>query len=181
VNLFNRYTLDLRGYRPIWKGIVGRARLNLGWLQALSAKGVPLSEVYYLGGINTIRGYRFQTIAPRAQQACINSPYSEVCRMNGEGYQEVIINLEAEFPIIEKAGMRGVVFFDAGNSFPAGTYRDPTVSWSLYKSVGFGVRWFSPLGPLRFELGVPLNRRKDTLGNYMDQSTDFQFTIGNFF
>ncbi len=181
VNLFNRYTLDLRTYKAIWKGIVGRIRVNMGWLQALTAEGVPLSELYFVGGINSIRGYRFQSIAPQALQACTNSPFSEVCKMNGEGYKEVILNLEAEFPIFEKVGIRGVVFFDAGNSFPANSYHDPNVSWSLYKSAGVGMRWFSPLGPLRFELGIPLNRRKDSLGNYIDQPSDFQFTIGNFF
>jgi outer membrane protein insertion porin family len=93
----------------------------------------------------------------------------------------VILNLEAEFPLFEKAGIRGVAFFDAGNSFPAGSYHDPAVPYSLYKSLGLGLRWFSPLGPLRFEWGVPLDRRKDSLGNYIDEPFDFQFTIGNFF
>ena len=53
---------------------------------------------------------------------------------------------------------------------------------SLYKSVGFGFRWFSPIGPLRFEWGIPLDRRRDrSTGAYIDQALDFQFTIGNFF
>ncbi|HET6440726.1 MAG TPA: outer membrane protein assembly factor BamA [Anaeromyxobacter sp.] len=182
VNLFNRYTLDLRGYYPFPLGIVGRVRLNMGWLQSLSSRGVPLSELFYVGGINTIRGYRFQSIAPLENEACTNSPYTDICRVNGEGYQEVILNLEAEFPLLEKSGIRGVVFFDAGNSYAAGKlFHDPTVSWSLYKSVGLGLRWFSPLGPLRFEWGFPLNRRKDSLGNSIDEPLDFQFTIGNFF
>jgi outer membrane protein insertion porin family len=80
-------------------------------------------------------------------------------------------------------GIRGVLFFDAGNAFADGKWRDPTVPWSLYKSWGFGLRWFSPLGPLRFEWGFPLNRRPDPLnpGSYLDKSSDSQFTIGNFF
>jgi outer membrane protein insertion porin family len=181
VNLFNRTSVDLRGYRPLGLGIVGRTRLNLGWLQALSSKGVPLSELYFLGGVNNVRGYRLNTIAPPGRQACNDSPYSEICRVNGEGYRQVILNVEAEFPLVEKANVRGVVFFDAGNAFAAGTYHDPRVSLSLYKSVGFGFRWLSPLGPLRFEWGIPLDRRKDDLGNYIDQPLDFQFTVGNFF
>jgi outer membrane protein insertion porin family len=181
VNLFNRTAVDLRGYRPLGLGVVGRARLNLGWLQALSSKGVPLSELYFLGGVNNIRGYRLNTIAPPGSQACSDSPYSDICRVNGEGYRQVILNLEAEFPLVEKANVRGVVFFDAGNAFAAGTYHDARVPLSLYKSVGFGFRWLSPLGPLRFEWGIPLDRRKDDLGNYIDQPLDFQFTVGNFF
>jgi outer membrane protein insertion porin family len=46
----------------------------------------------------------------------------------------------------------------------------------MFTSVGFGFRWFSPVGPLRFEWGFPLNRRID-----IDQSSLFEFTIGNFF
>ena len=53
---------------------------------------------------------------------------------------------------------------------------------SLYRSVGFGVRWFSPIGPLRFEWGFPLDRRQNpATGEYEDEAVDFQFTIGNFF
>ena len=181
VNLFNRYALELRTYRPLAFGVVGRARVTMGWLQSLTSKGVPLSELYYLGGIQTIRGYRYQSIAPKQRQSCVGSPYTDICEVNAGGYQDLVINLETEFPLFEKAGIRGVVFLDAGNSFPAGTYHDPDVSLSLYKSTGFGLRWFSPLGPLRFEWGFPLNRRKDSLGNYIDDALDFQFTIGNFF
>jgi outer membrane protein insertion porin family len=181
VNLFNRYTLDVRGYHPFGAGIIGRARLNMGWLQALTAQGVPLSELYFLGGVNSIRGYLTNSIAPPGVQACNNSPYSDICTINGEGYQQVILNVEAEFPLAEKAGIRGVVFFDAGNAYPAGSYHDPRVSLSLFKSVGFGFRWQSPLGPLRFEWGIPLDRRKNEVGSFIDQPIDFQFTIGNFF
>lgn len=181
VNLFNRYGLDMRVYHPLALGVVGRARLLAGWLQSLSPQGVPLSELYYIGGVNTIRGYRFQSVGPQGFQACSYSPYAEICRLAEGGYQELVLNLEAEFPVFEKAGIRGVVFFDAGNAFPAGTWHDPSVPLSLYKSIGFGIRWFSPMGPLRFEWGFPLNRRKDILGNYIDNPVDFQFTIGSFF
>jgi outer membrane protein insertion porin family len=47
----------------------------------------------------------------------------------------------------------------------------------LYTSWGFGVRWNSPLGPLRFEWGIPFIRRP----TLQPQDIDFQFTIGQFF
>jgi outer membrane protein insertion porin family len=181
VNLFNRYTIDLRGYQPIWKGIIGRARLQMGWLQSLTTAGVPLSELYFIGGVNSVRGYTLNSIAPPGFQACNNSPYSEVCLINGEGYNQIIMNLEAEFPLAPKAGVRGVVFFDAGNAFSAGSYHDGRVPLNLYKAAGFGFRWQSPLGPLRFEWAMPIDRRKDPLGEFLDPPLDFQFTIGNFF
>ena len=82
-------------------------------------------------------------------------------------------NLELEFPIIEKVGIRGVVFTDAGNAWnlenallrDAGAAPRPSVVTNpcfdvdslvdLRTSWGFGIRWFSPLGPLRFEWGFP--------------------------
>jgi outer membrane protein insertion porin family len=74
------------------------------------------------------------------------------------------------------------VFYDAGNSFARGRYTDPSVPLSLYKGAGFGLRWNSPIGPLRFEWAFPLDRRRDPVtGSYIDQPLDFQFTIGNFF
>ena len=98
------------------------------------------------------------------------------------GNKELVLNFELEYPLFEKMGIKVLVFFDAGNAFAPGAYTDPTVPQSLYKSVGFGFRWFSPLGPLRFEWGFPLNRRKDpTTGAYIDNPVDFQFTIGSFF
>ncbi len=53
--------------------------------------------------------------------------------------------------------------------FTAGSIFNVRTSW------GFGIRWFSPLGPLRFEWGFPFKPLP------YEQSSDFQFTIGNFF
>jgi outer membrane protein insertion porin family len=181
VNLFNRYSLDLRAYRPLLHGVVGRARAQLGVIRGLDGQQVPISERYYAGGIQSVRGYSSQSISPKELHACVNNDVAQPCEVGVGGLQQLILNLETEFPLVEKAGFRGVVFFDAGNAFRAGSFHDPSVSLSLYKSVGFGFRWFSPLGPLRFEWGIPLDRRKDRFGSYTDPALDFQFTIGNFF
>ena len=97
---------------------------------------------------------------------------------NVGGNLQTILNTEIEFPIFEKVGIKGVVFFDAGNAWNTeGRYcgrvpgsaasstldksQDPCVKFALdglRTSVGFGFRWFSPIGPLRFEWGIPLRR-----------------------
>jgi len=96
------------------------------------------------------------------------------------GNKQVIFNFELEFPIFEKAGIKGVVFYDTGNAFAANQpwFHDNQypLFLGLYHSVGFGFRWFSPIGPLRFEWGFPLYRRPG-----IDQPVLFEFTIGNFF
>jgi outer membrane protein insertion porin family len=183
VNLFSRYTLDLRWYKPLMAGLVFRSRLNAGaifsWDQA---HPVPISELYYLGGINSVRGYRLFDLAPSCTVGSGTAPDSGVRDIACGGNKQLILNFELEYPLLEKLGIRGVLFFDMGNAFAAGKWTDPAVSLSLYKSWGFGFRWFSPIGPLRFEWGLPLDRRFDpATGTWRDQAVDFQFTIGNFF
>ena len=114
----------------------GESGSTWAWLQALTAEGVPLSELYFVGGVNTIRGYRLQSIAPQALQACANSPFSEVCKMNGEGLQGSDPEPGGGVPHLrEGRDPRGGVL-RRRQPFPADSYHDPNVSWSLYKSVG---------------------------------------------
>ncbi len=183
VNLFTRYSFDGRYYHPIWRSLVARGKLTLGLIRDWDASHpLPISELFYVGGINSVRGYRYLSISPTEAVATVLSPDAPTRQAAVGGDKQAIVNLELEFPIFGEAGIKGVFFSDWGNSFPKGTYSDPAVRWSLYKSVGFGLRWFSPIGPLRFEWGFPLNRRKDPVtGHYTDDPLDFQFTIGNFF
>jgi outer membrane protein insertion porin family len=181
VNLFTRWALDARAYRPIAWGIVARAKLTLGYIAAWdAAHPIPISERYYVGGINSVRGYRYLSVGPTEASPTSNDPLFTTQNLTVGGDKQAVLNLELEFPLFEKAGVRGVVFADAGNSFKPGQFSDPAVPLSLYKSVGFGFRWVSPIGPLRFEWGIPLDRRRDPAGT-TDQPLDFQFTIGNFF
>ena len=98
----------------------------------------------------------------------------------GRFNKQAVFNFELEFPIFEKVGIRGVVFMDAGNVYAPSSplFFDPqhNLPLGMFFSVGWGFRWFSPIGPLRFEWGVPLNRRGPN-----DQPVLFEFTIGNFF
>ena len=179
VNLFSRYTVDARIYRPLVFGLVARAKLTLGVLRNWDSEHtVPISENYYAGGINSVRGYRMLSISPTERVP--SNPLVPLASLATGGNKQAVLNLELEFPLIPAAGIKGVVFADAGNVFAAGSWKDPSVPYSLYKSWGLGFRWFSPMGPLRFEWGIPLNRRTVN-GVYLDQPVDFQFTIGNFF
>jgi len=182
VNLFNRYAFDGRVYVPLFWNIVARAKLTLGLIRPWDADHrIPISERYYVGGINSVRGYRYLSIGPTELVRSGDTPDSPLIEASIGGDKQAILNFELEFPLFQTVGVRGVVFADAGNSFPEGAYEDPKVRASLYKSVGFGFRWISPIGPLRFEWGFPLDRRKDANGRDIDEAVDFQFTIGNFF
>ncbi len=182
VNLFTRYSVDARAYHPLFWGLVARGKLTLGVIREWDADHpIPISEFFYVGGINSVRGYRYLSISPKRRERQYDTPDSPIVEVAVGGDKQAILNLEVEFPLFKTVGVRGVVFSDFGNSFAPGTYRDPNVSLSLYKSVGFGFRWVSPIGPLRFEWGFPLDRRKDANGQTIDNAVDFQFTIGNFF
>ena len=92
-------------------------------------------------------------------------PTQEVCLPEGDddgctleeigGSQQIILNNELIFPILQDAKFKGVIFFDAGNAFLA----DPGIQLSeIRMAAGWGFRWLSPFGPLRVEVGYPINK-----------------------
>jgi outer membrane protein insertion porin family len=191
---FLRHRLNFRGYKPIWGPFVGKLNVEWGLITSRDGDGVPIFERYFLGGITDVRGFPIQSIGPRLS---IPRMYSDPAFLGVSeigipfgGNMQLYYNLEIEFPIVESVGIKGVVFTDAGNSWnlekslcepepirytqttnPCGVHLD-----SLRTSWGFGVRWFSPLGPLRFEWGFPFDRRES-----IEDVVEFQFTVGNAF
>ncbi len=182
-NLFQRYRLIERRYWPLGYGFVFKANLSLGYIRATDPINHPvaISEKFFEGGINSIRGYLLRSISPTLRIASSLAPDAGLFDFQVGGNKELVTNWEIEFPIFEGAGVRGVVFYDAGNAFSEkenffqSSQRGGTLPLGLFHSAGFGVRWFSPLGPLRFETGFPLTRRAT------DDPYVFEFTIGNFF
>jgi outer membrane protein insertion porin family len=74
------------------------------------------------------------------------------------GNKLVQLNTEIRFPLLKKAGVYGVVFFDTGNIKKEGENIEFD---DLRESAGLGIRWLSPMGPIRLEYGWILDR-KDT-------------------
>jgi outer membrane protein insertion porin family len=178
---FARYSGYARFYFTLPLGLVLKTNTQLGYIQQLNADApLPISELYYLGGITTIRGYLLRSITPTILVGSSGHPDAPVQNFGVGGDKEFILNVELEFPIFEKVGIRGVLFYDAGNAFATNAKFFQDLNYNLplglFHSVGFGFRWFSPIGPLRFEWGIPLNRRSPS-----DQPVLFEFTIGNSF
>lgn len=184
---FTRYTAYARkywsvgDYLPFLQGVVVKANATLGYIQKLGKSQLPVSENYFLGGINTVRGYTQRSIGPTILlPRPLSDPGAALRPFIIGGSKQAVFNLELEFPIFDKVGIRGVLFYDAGNAFGQGSrfFEDPqhpSLPLGLFHSVGFGFRWFSPIGPLRFEWGIPLNPRPG------DISPLFEFNIGNSF
>ena len=84
----------------------------------------------------------------------------------------LLFNLEFRFPIVKSIRLTGAIFFDAGNAFDDNEAFSLT---NLRKSIGFGIRWFSPMGPIRIEWGHILQRRPG------EPSGNWEFGMGTFF
>jgi outer membrane protein insertion porin family len=144
---------------------IGLAERNNG------AHDLPLFERYFLGGINSVRGFAERSLGERVKSNCRTpeGETEEVCKdtevIGGE--KAMVFNTEILFPIMEQYGIRGVAFFDIGDAFNDFNFG------KLRKSVGAGVRWMSPFGPLRVELGFPLNKQSD------DETSVLGFSIGS--
>jgi outer membrane protein insertion porin family len=119
--------------------------------EGLSGDELPLFERYFPGGINSIRGFESRTLGPREVTKNIFGQVVDTTPIGGS--QQVIINNEVIFPIVQGIGLKGVVFVDAGNAYSAeeGITIDET-----RVAAGAGLRWLSPLGPFRIELGYPI-------------------------
>lgn len=195
---FGRTELNLRFYYPLPLSLVFKTNLQLGWVFGGGDKGVPLSERYYPGGIYSVRGFTPRALGPALRALRTGDPISASQQFIYGGNKQVVLNTELEFNIIEMAGIKGVIFVDMGNAYdddqnffyidtPQASRPDAFLFDSrtpmaggpplgLYYSFGFGFRWFSPIGPLRFEWGIPITKLSPD-----DQGILFEFTIGNFF
>lgn len=120
--------------------------------QGRSGDELPLFERYFPGGINSIRGYEARTLGPR--EARKNAAGVVVSTSPIGGSKQVILNNEIIFPLVQSIGLKGVVFVDAGNAYLI----NEDIDYDTTRfAAGGGVRWLSPLGPLRVELGLPFN------------------------
>ncbi len=168
--------LDARGrwYFPFWKSpslgtfvfAIG-GTLGYGFSYSGPTSDLPLFERYFPGGINSVRGFQILSLGPRTT-VTDSFGLNEGSFPIG-GSEQLISNNEIIFPIVEALGLKGVTFFDAGNAFSAA---DGINLGDMRLAVGGGFRWQSPIGPLRIEVGFPLNRHVG------DQTQTIMFSFG---
>lgn len=169
---------NLRVYQPLLPNsdfLVFRMNSTLGFLHSTDGRVVPFIHRYRAGGINSMRGFNWFSLGPGIRATQTDDPIRRDDRIIIGGDQIWVNNFEIEAPIIRAAGIKAVVFFDAGNAFRDPWGNDTISPLSLRTSIGAGVRWQSPIGPLRFEFGVPLKPLPD------ERPSVFDFGIGSFF
>lgn len=170
---------DVRFFRTLFWDVVWRNSLQYAKIGSVdNDKTPPFNELYLLGGPYSLRGYRFGRVGRMvySQKAydnwLANHPGDttraelEAMRFFG-GQQKAQFQTELQFPMIREAKMYGVVFYDIGQA------EDQLSADALFADWGFGLRWFSPIGPLRFEWGFPLNRNP-----IYHENGVFEFSIG---
>jgi outer membrane protein insertion porin family len=123
---------------------------------------LPAYEKFYLGGINSVRGFGWSDISPRDP--------ATGDKIGGE--RMAVFNVEFTFPLVKSAGVIGVVFFDQGNVW---TEEQGYDLGDLKRSYGGGIRYNSPLGPLRIEYGQVLDPEEG------DPTGQWEFSVGTFF
>ncbi|HOO91221.1 MAG TPA: outer membrane protein assembly factor BamA, partial [Syntrophales bacterium] len=153
---FTKYSATSNWFFPLPLDTVLGARGRAGYIQANEGKEIPVFERFYLGGISSLRGLR--EIGPVDSEGdCIG------------GATMLNFNVELVFPFIKEAGMKGVIFYDTGNAWNSGYHLD-----DMRQTAGAGVRWYSPIGPLRLEWGYVLDRKEG------ETPSRWEFTIGMF-
>jgi len=175
---FARFIGQASYFHPVIWNTVFSLRGELGYMMRIG-KDIPIDEKFYLGGISTLRGYSSRTVSPtntsflKSVDSVTGVQTSTPTTVYLGGIKEAVLNAEYVFPIIKDAGLKGVAFFDAGNSYGPGEQYFSKVLMSY----GLGVRWYSPMGPLRLEYGIPVNPRE----GIDSKSGKFEFSIGGFF
>ena len=143
------YTAALGG--ALGYGVGFKERLN-------GQKNLPLFERYFPGGMNSVRGFSERSLGPREGNDAVG------------GDKQAVLTAELLFPIMEQYGLRGVAFFDMGQAFKKS---DSIFDFGEFRrAIGGGGRWVSPFGPLRVELGFPINKKPG------DDTSVVGFSIG---
>ena len=155
---FIKYMFTSAWFFPLPFETVFSARGRIGYIQETGeSRELPDYERFVLGGISSLRGLR--KVGPR---------YHDSDDVKG-GTRMLNFNLDYIFPLVPSAGMKGVVFFDTGNAWD-GTYD----LGDMRKTAGVGIRWYSPIGPLRLEWGYVLDRKHD------ESPSRWEFSVGMF-
>ena len=162
---YYRASYQLQQFIPLNTKFTLMLNGEVGYADGYSGDGLPFYKNFYAGGVTSVRGYKASSLGP------ITSSDGTDYRIGGN--RRVIANAELLWgiPGMEKSFRMGW-FFDAGQVFGKGEKMD---LGELRYSTGLSAAWISPVGPLKFSYGMPLNKQ-DT-----DKTESFQFQLGTTF
>lgn len=157
---FVRFLGQAAYYRRIFRdSTVWANSLRVGLEFAFSGAHIPLSQTFFSGGGSTLRGFPLDGAGPqRPVPVCSNPADPTTCSqitVPVGGPQLVILNSELRFPLGILSKLGGAVFYDGGNVFPSVGLQDFFSRYS--NNVGGGLRYSTPVGVIRFDIGHNLN------------------------
>jgi len=201
-NYFIKTVGSLATYKETFGGVVLAARVRAGLVSpygksddGVEPDGIPFEDRFYAGGSNSVRGYGENSLGPRLPVGDPGSidPREEALRGNAYGGEVLLLtNVELRFPVWRRAKIGGVLFLDGGNvwenpsdmklgdfepvrEMEGGGYAEENVTKYRY-SFGMGLRYNTPIGPLRLDYGVPVSRTGEIRSTGM-----FHFNLGHAF
>ena len=161
---YTRTSYQFQQYVPINKQYTFALNTELGWGRGLGGRPFPVFKDFYSGGLGSVRGFAQSSLGPRdVTGAYIGGP------------KKLTFNAEINTPFPGAGNdrtLRLYGFYDAGNVFGENDAYDFT---KLRTSVGVGLSWLSPLGPLRFAIARPVRAFSG------DRIERFQFQMGTAF
>ena len=163
---FHKASYEGSHYWPIIGKLVGMVHGEIAWADGYAADSLPAFERYYMGGPQSLRGYQIRNVGPKDS---LGNPLG--------GNQSLLLNLELQYPFTK--GLRGFAFYDRGQLYGGGDDTSTTsTTWDLAKmrdSIGAGVRFLSPFGPVGMAYGIKLDKATG------EKSGEFHFSAGNSF
>ena len=163
---FHKISYETSIYRPVWGKLVGMLHGRIAWADGYGDNKLPSFERHFMGGPTSLRGYTIRNIGPKDGSG---NPIG--------GNQSLLLNVEAQYPFTK--GFRGFVFYDRGNVYGGGPdIRTTTTTWDLSEmrdSIGAGIRFFSPFGPVGFAYGIKLDQVDG------EDAGEFHFSAGSAF
>ena len=157
---FSKATAETGWYIPLFWKTTGFVHAETGFVERASGKELPDWERFYLGGINSLRGFDWRDVSPENEDGT---------KIGGDKF--VQFNFEFIVPLLEEQGLVGLLFYDTGNAYN----NEPIQLDELRKSWGYGIRWYSPMGPLRLERGIVIDPKPD------EDDARWEFSIGGSF
>jgi len=145
-------------YKPV-HSLVFANSIRVGFAKAMAGSFVPTSQLFFSGGGTSLRGFPINTAGPQrlvpfcdvltGTSGCVN------VSVPVGGRQLFIFNSELRFPLGIMKNLGGVVFYDGGNVYSAINFRNFIDNYT--NTVGFGLRYATPVGPIRIDIGRNLN------------------------
>ena len=155
---FARFFGQFATYKS-FHSVVFANSIRLGLARAFSSSFIPTSQLFFAGGGTTLRGFPIDEAGPqRIVPFCTGLQNQTGCvdvTVPVGGNELFILNSEMRFPLKILKPLGGVIFYDGGNVYSAINW--PNFVNNYTNTIGVGIRWSTPVGPIRIDFGHNLN------------------------